>query len=67
MTTWVQSDPTRYAAYTAKTALHRWAEPHELAGAAVCLASEAASYVTASVLTVDGGWTAIDGRYDPPD
>jgi hypothetical protein len=22
--------------------------------------------VTGSVLTVDGGWTAVDGRYDPP-
>lgn len=53
-------------AYARKSALGRWGEPHEMAGAAVYLASDAASFVTGSVLFVDGGWTAVDGRYDPP-
>ncbi|MBL49252.1 MAG: 2-deoxy-D-gluconate 3-dehydrogenase [Roseibacillus sp.] len=41
-----------------RTALKRWGELHEIQGAALYLASEAASYTTGSMLSVDGGWTA---------
>jgi NAD(P)-dependent dehydrogenase (short-subunit alcohol dehydrogenase family) len=66
LTTQIRADPAWEAAYASKSALGRWAQPSELAGAVVYLASDAASFVTGSVLTVDGGWTAVDGRYNPP-
>jgi gluconate 5-dehydrogenase len=38
--------------------LKRWADPHELKGPVVFLASPAASFVNGLVMTVDGGMTA---------
>jgi NAD(P)-dependent dehydrogenase (short-subunit alcohol dehydrogenase family) len=41
--------------FARRTALGRWGDPRELAGPALLLASEAGSYITGQVLTVDGG------------
>jgi len=61
------------AAFTADTALApvwgketivgRWGKPSEVAQAALFLASDASDFVTGSVLTVDGGWTAAMVRH----
>jgi NAD(P)-dependent dehydrogenase (short-subunit alcohol dehydrogenase family) len=52
------NNPTLRDHVVNRTALHRHAQPAELAGAAVYLLSDAASYQTGSVMVVDGGFTS---------
>lgn len=62
----IKNNPAWYDAYAAKSVLGRWGRAEEMAGPVVFLASDAASFVTGSVLFADGGWTAADGRFTPP-
>ena len=66
LTEQIKSHKAWYEAYANKSALSRWAKPSELVGAVVYLASSAASFVTGTLTLVDGGWTAVDGRFTPP-
>jgi NAD(P)-dependent dehydrogenase (short-subunit alcohol dehydrogenase family) len=66
LTAQIKNNPDWYNAYANKSALGRWAQPSEMVGAVVYLASRASSFVTGSLMVVDGGWTAIDGRFTPP-
>ena len=62
----IKANEDWYTAYADKSVLGRWALPAEMVGPVLFLASDAASYVTGTVLFVDGGWTAADGRFMPP-
>lgn len=52
------NDPEKYRDFISRIPMGRWGDLHEIAGATLFLASDAASYVTGSTLFVDGGWTA---------
>jgi 2-dehydro-3-deoxy-D-gluconate 5-dehydrogenase len=54
----LRADPVRDAEIRARIPAGRWAQPHEIVGAVVFLASPAADYVHGHVLAVDGGWLA---------
>jgi NAD(P)-dependent dehydrogenase (short-subunit alcohol dehydrogenase family) len=55
-----------YDAYAMKNPMNRWAQASEMAGPTVFLLSDAASYITGTIIYADGGWLAADGRFTPP-
>lgn len=52
----LREDDNRNKAILDRIPAGRWGEPEDFKGAALFLASDAASYVHGIVLTVDGGW-----------
>ena len=54
----MDDDPQVRRFLSAEIPLGRWADPAELAGAALLLTDPASSYLTGVILPVDGGWTA---------
>lgn len=53
-----RSDKAHYERIRARIPQGRWAQPDDIAGSAVFLASQAAAYITGTVLAVDGGFLA---------
>jgi 3-oxoacyl-[acyl-carrier protein] reductase len=59
MTETIRTDERFKQSYLEGIPLKRWAEPEEIAGTYVFLASEDSSYLTGQVLSVDGGRTMV--------
>jgi len=52
-------DKQVYDELTSRIPMGRWAEPEELTGAVVFLASDASKYITGQLINVDGGYLCL--------
>lgn len=59
LTSALREDRGRSSAILERTALKRWGTPEDLAGGVLYLTSPLASYVTGTMLTIDGGYCAV--------
>ena len=59
MTEALENDPDRSAEILSRTPLNRWGKPEDLIGPALFLASDSASFITGTILNVDGGYAAV--------
>lgn len=53
-----QDDAARSAAIVGRTPMGRWGRPDDIGGAAAFLCSDAARFITGTILPVDGGYSA---------
>ena len=59
MTKALRENTERFQAISERIPLGRWADPEDLAGLAVFLASDASAYITGQVHFIDGGYLAM--------
>jgi NAD(P)-dependent dehydrogenase (short-subunit alcohol dehydrogenase family) len=59
LTSALRESAERNAAILARTPLARWGKPEDIAGGVLYLSSPLASFVTGTVLTIDGGYMAV--------
>lgn len=55
----LQQNSERNAAIMARTPLKRWGKPEDIAGGVLYLSSPIASFVTGSILAIDGGYLTV--------
>jgi len=55
----LQEDEERNASLMARTPLKRWGKPEDLMGAVLFLSSPLSSFITGTVLVVDGGYSVV--------
>ena len=66
LTAQIKNNKAWYEAYANKSPMQRWGQAEEMVGPTLFLLSNAASYVTGTIIYADGGWLAADGRFTPP-
>jgi NAD(P)-dependent dehydrogenase (short-subunit alcohol dehydrogenase family) len=54
----IMDDPGKFSSFVSKIPMGRWAQPYEIGGLALYLASNASSFVTGAGFSIDGGWIA---------
>lgn len=52
----LRNDPNRASSILSRIPAGRWGKPEDFAGPVVFLASEAANYMSGTIMVVDGGW-----------
>ena len=52
----LRENPERNEAILSRTALKRWGKPEDLAGGVLYLSSPISSFVTGTILVIDGGY-----------